>query len=412
MRNHHLALLDALDRTLAAAPRHSALLVLSTSAVPRVDSQRGMRAGDALAQSIESRIAGFLAGAAPDHAGGVYRIDRGRFACLLPALAHPGQAWAAAVRLREHVGAWLSLGPERMPSDTALGIAIFPLHARDSDRLLACALAAVETALASRDRIAAFDAASLAVREEETRLRARLAQALEAQSFDLVFQPKLELATRRAASCEVLLRWHEDRPGPSRFVPILEDDGLLPRLTPWLLNAALRQRAAAGGHWSVAVNLSALELAEPDLPALVAQALATWDTPADALTLEITETTMCKVDAACLARLEDLRRLGVKLALDDFGTGHASLARLAHLPLDELKIDIAFVRALSADARARRVLQSLVELAHALELAVTAEGVEDATTLDIVRELGCDAAQGFYISPPLPAAELSRLRQA
>jgi EAL domain-containing protein (putative c-di-GMP-specific phosphodiesterase class I) len=161
----------------------------------------------------------------------------------------------------------------------------------------------------------------------------------------------------------------------------------------------------------VSLNISAQDLLERDLPDLVGQGLSTWGVSPDRLVLEITETTAMENNVHLHENLALLRRLGVRLSIDDFGTGYSSLARLKILPVDEIKIDVSFVRDMTRSAQDERIVRSVIDLAHHLGMVVVAEGVENRETMDRLAEFGCDLVQGFFISPPLPAGEFARFME-
>ncbi len=238
------------------------------------------------------------------------------------------------------------------------------------------------------------------------------------------YQPKLQLGTSpnatddtaagegRIDGVEALVRWVHPERGlipPDDFIPLAERTGLIIPLTTWVLDAALRQAQLwrrAGRTLSLAVNLSMANLHDPDLPDTIARLLARYALPAALLRLELTES-MIMADppgsAPALARLVDL---GVHIAIDDFGTGYSSLAYLKRLPVDEIKIDRSFVEHASVEATDAAIIQAIVTLGHGLGMRIVAEGVEDQVTLDLVEQLGCDAAQGYQVSRPLAATDV------
>lgn len=235
--------------------------------------------------------------------------------------------------------------------------------------------------------------------------------ALDRGELDVYFQPLVAVASGRVTGAEALLRWR--RPDgvfipPDSFLPAVERSDLIGPLTDFVLDRALA--AASGWHRSgrwigVSVNLATANLAEADLPGRVLTALRRHDVHPQHLTLEITETATIQDGRMATHVLRGLRDLGVELSIDDFGTGHSSLIRLAHFPVSELKIDRAFVTDMHcAD---RPIVATAIQLAKTLGLRVVAEGVEDQRTLDALCELGCDIAQGYYISRPLPAVDLA-----
>jgi diguanylate cyclase (GGDEF)-like protein len=240
-----------------------------------------------------------------------------------------------------------------------------------------------------------------------------LHQALERDELWLGYQPKVELADGNPAGFEALARWNHPTRGPVRpldFIPIAEDSGLISTIGVWALESACRQAAAwrvlSGGlAVPVAVNLAARQLADPKLPDLIAEILDNAGARPDDLVLEITESAVLGDTEAVSKRLRRLRDAGVRVSLDDFSTGYSSLSYLQQLPIDELKIDRAFVSRLSDEQSSTAIIGSVIDLAHAIGLSVVAEGVETIEQFDTLRDLGCDLAQGFYVARPAPAPE-------
>jgi EAL domain-containing protein (putative c-di-GMP-specific phosphodiesterase class I) len=197
--------------------------------------------------------------------------------------------------------------------------------------------------------------------------------------------------------------------GPDLFVPIAEQTGLIRPLSRWVLDAALRQVnrwRQDGLELAVAVNLSMRNLHDPEVPEMIRQLLARWGVPAASLTIEITESSLMADAARAMEALSRLRGMGVSVSIDDFGTGYSSLAYLKRLPVHELKIDKSFVANMATDDNDAAIVRSTVGLAHDLGLSVVAEGVEDQQTWNLLAAIGCDVAQGYFISRPLPPASL------
>ena len=244
------------------------------------------------------------------------------------------------------------------------------------------------------------------------KLAARLERAIGDGALSLVYQPKIALATGGLAGVEALARWDDPDLGPvspARFVAIAEHHELVDLLTDWLLRTALRQSsdwAAQGLDVPLAVNVSALSLRDPCLPDMLQRLCAQEKVPCERLTIEVTESATQHV-VRLLDTLTRIRLKGMGLALDDFGTGYSSLLQLRQLPYSELKIDQAFVRDATASRESRLIIQALINLAHGMGLTATAEGVEDMDTLALLREWGCDAAQGFLMSAPFPGHALA-----
>jgi diguanylate cyclase (GGDEF)-like protein/PAS domain S-box-containing protein len=238
--------------------------------------------------------------------------------------------------------------------------------------------------------------------------------AVREQQFELHFQPLVHLRSGEAIGAEALVRWHHPQRGmvaPLEFISLAEESGLILPLGTWVLEEACRQAVRWPAHLRVAVNLSAVQFGQRDLVGQVAAILARTGLSAQRLELEITESLLIEDSATARNALQALRQLGVRIALDDFGTGYSSLAYLRSFPLDKLKIDGSFVRSLALDAESYAIVRTIVQLAKALRLDITAECVETREQFDALRSLGCTDAQGYWMARPLPAAEaLTTLR--
>jgi diguanylate cyclase (GGDEF)-like protein len=233
--------------------------------------------------------------------------------------------------------------------------------------------------------------------------------ALSRHEFVLHYQPKIDVETGATFGAEALVRWQHPTRGllyPDAFLPAVEQSGQMGAMTQVVLETAVEQLArwrATGLDLSVAVNLSVSDLLDESLGERIAGLLSTHDVPASALELEITESVIMIDPQRAWGVLDALRRLGLRIAVDDYGTGYSALSYLRDLPIHELKIDRSFVAHVTTDARSAAIVRSTIELAHALGLKVVAEGIEDQAALDAVAEFGCDYAQGFHFSRPLPA---------
>jgi EAL domain-containing protein (putative c-di-GMP-specific phosphodiesterase class I) len=240
-------------------------------------------------------------------------------------------------------------------------------------------------------------------------LPSRVRRAMRAGQLSLHYQPKVELASGSVVAVEALARWSHPRRGlimPSEFVPQVEASRLAGPFNRWVLAQAIEQASTwrrVGAPVAVAVNLSPACLQDEALVANVSQLLDLWDLPSDLLWIELTEGAPWAVSGRAGETLEQLVSMGVALALDDFGVGHSSMSRLVQAPMDVVKVDRSFVTAMASDPRRSFVVETAIEIAHGLGLRVVAEGVETRAVWDRLRELGCDWAQGFYISRPVAA---------
>jgi EAL domain-containing protein (putative c-di-GMP-specific phosphodiesterase class I) len=242
------------------------------------------------------------------------------------------------------------------------------------------------------------------------------ARALTEQQLHMVYQPKVSLRDGNITRVEALVRWDDPKFGavePSRFVPLAERHGLIDDLTQWGLRTVLRQWldwCEEGIDTCVAFNISALSLQHLDFPDLVERMCRALDVPTDRLVLELTEGATQPL-VKLIDTLTRFRIKGIGLAIDDFGTGYSSLMQLRQLPFTEVKIDRAFVADVARSRDCQLIIKAIVDLAHGLGLTATAEGVETAEQLRIVRELGCDLVQGYLISPPIEPQQLKAWQQ-
>jgi diguanylate cyclase (GGDEF)-like protein len=298
--------------------------------------------------------------------------------------------------------------------DGSVGIAHHPEHAADATGLLQHADVAMYLAKARRSGVEVYDAGLDRHTRDQLALAGQLRGAIADGELLVLHQPKVDLASGAVVSTEALVRWQHPTEGllaPAAFLGLAEQTNAMGPLALAVLELALRDaatwRSVDGLELEVAVNLAAANLLDVELPGIVAAALERHGLPPSALRFEVTETSMLADPERCVSVLGSLRRLGVGLSIDDFGTGHASLERLATLPVDELKIDRSFITDIASDPTHRAIARTIVDLGRSLGLRVVAEGIEDDECLTIVRSLGCDAAQGFGLGRPVPAAEIS-----
>lgn len=321
----------------------------------------------------------------------------------LPGLMSAGHARLAAHALMRALSTPLDVQGLSLRLQPELGIALYPQHGDSVDGLQRAASAAVERARTAAGNLAEADG-SLA-----QPLFAELAIALRQNALTMVFQPIQSLSLDRRVGYEALARWLHPRSGepvsPALFVPHAEEAGLVPELTRWSLQTALREFHplwSADPSLHCALNLSARAFEDSALSEQIEAALAIWNLPPAALLLEITETALLAEPQRNAGQLSRLRALGVRVALDDFGQGYSSFGYLQFLEVNTLKIDRRFLERLDGP-RERGLVQSMIELAHRLDMAVVAEGVEDHAVHQVLLELGCDEAQGWLYGRPQPA---------
>lgn len=391
-----------LEALLAEAPA-GGLLVVGLSRLAEINFTLGHDVGDRLSREVARRLASAL----PPGAA-LARMGDDSFAVLVPGADRAGAEETAAAALGA-LGAPYREGDVAIDVDAAVGIALAQGPGVPPGDLMRRADVALYAARREGRRALVHEAAMERHGPERLSLMGELRAAIEADALDLAYQPKLDIAARRATGVEALVRWTHPRLGrvaPDVFVPLAEETGNVHLLTGWVLRRAIGQAAAwreAGLDLIVSVNLSATDLGDPALPSRVAAMLRERGLPPDRLRLEVTETAAMRDVEAALAVLRDLAAIGCAIAVDDFGSGQSSFAYLRRMPLRELKIDKAFIMGLAASPDDRAIVRAIVELGRALDLEVTAEGVEDAASLDLLRGWACDHAQGYHVARPMPA---------
>jgi EAL domain-containing protein (putative c-di-GMP-specific phosphodiesterase class I) len=295
-----------------------------------------------------------------------------------------------------------------------VGVAPFDIGRADSLAVLRQAQSAAHDAIDSVTHVAVYSQVEDALYQRRFRLLNDFKAALDSgDQLRLVYQPRVDVASGRCVGAEALLRWNHPQLGaigPAEFIPIVERSGLAQATTEWVLNAALRQQQAwraAGVTLQVSVNVSAANLVEPGFADGVAAGLARYRLPAACLELEITESAIMQQPLKAQATLAQIAALGVGLAIDDFGTGYSSLSYLQQMPADVVKIDQSFIRNLDSDVRQQALVTAMITLSQDLGHRVVAEGVETEAVLAVLRQAGCDEAQGYLFAAPLEAPALA-----
>ena len=403
---------DRIGQAVSAAARSAsqlAVLTLDLDRFKHVNDTLGHHMGDLLLREVAYRLHHAL----QRRTDTVARLGGDEFAVLLPMEGVDG-AKLVARKIVEVLSEPLTIEGHLVDVGASTGIAAYPEHGVDADTLMRRADVAMYSAKRAGTGFEVYDARLEQSTPGRLSLLGELRHAVEHDELALLYQPKVGLAGRSASAAEALLRWDHPERGillPESFVQFAEQTGYIKAVTRWVLNDVFRQCAAwrAGGlDMRVSVNISARDLHNPDFPRALAELAAAHRMRPELVSLEVTESAVMEDPAHALAILERLHEMGVRLAIDDFGTGYSSLAYLKRLPVDELKIDKSFVIGLVRDPDDAAIVRATIDLAHHMGLTVTAEGVEDRNVLETLRRLGCDHAQGMYVSRPLPAAELER----
>jgi predicted signal transduction protein with EAL and GGDEF domain len=332
------------------------------------------------------------------------------------AVVMPGATLSDAENVARAIGDALKIPFEvettSLEMSAAIGIALFPDHALDATTLLRHADVAMYVAKRADIGYAVYEIFADVESEPRAMMEHALRKAIANDELVLHYQPTVDLALRRVTEVEALVRWNHATMGrlaPDRFIPIAEETGLIIPMTRWVLDRALRTVAEwtrDGLDLRIAVNLSAHSLRDSALPRVLERLLAKHGVTANRLTLEITETALMENMDITRHILAKVHALGVMISVDDFGTGYSSLAYLAQLPVDEIKIDRSFVMKMQVEKKDAEIVRWISGLGHVLGLRVVAEGVENEAALATVVHLGCDVAQGYYFTRPLPADDL------
>jgi predicted signal transduction protein with EAL and GGDEF domain len=410
--------------TVARSRRHLiGLLYLDLDRFKRINDTLGHSTGDELLVTVAERLRVNLRASdmvtrpgGRDFAVQLSRLGGDEFTILLSKLSGPEDAEHVARRILREVPKSIEVNGHDVSLTASLGIAIFPIDGQDVETLVKHADTAMYHAKERGGNGYQFFSESMNQTSlRKLRVESRLRRAIEQGELGLHYQPRVDLATRRVVGVEALVRLSDPELGtisPEEFIPIAEDTGLIIPMWEWVLRNACEQSRAwqDAGHspLCLSVNVSARQFLHQDISHLVGQTLKRTRLDAKRLELELTESVMIEGGDHPIYVLKDLKRMGVRIALDDFGTGYSALSYVTRLPLDTLKIDRSFISDLGSDPSAAGVTKAVISLAHSLDMRVVAEGVDCETHLRFLEEHGCDEAQGFLFSEPLPPEELTR----
>jgi diguanylate cyclase (GGDEF)-like protein len=392
-----------------------AVLLVDLDRFKEVNDTLGHQQGDRLLQDVARRVVSGVPGRTM-----VARLGGDEFAILVPAglVSDTAGLVGIAEGLLDALATPFPLAELLVDVGASIGIAACPDHAQAATSLLQRADLAMYTAKARGSGFAVYDPADDRTSRARLGLVAELRTAIERGELRVEFQPIVELASGRTIGAEALCRWHHPTMGlvsPDVFVPVAEASGLIRPLTELVLGSALRHLRTwrdAGHQIGVSVNLSMRSLVDETLPDTVAHLLLETGVPAAAVTLEVTESSFMSEPVRAIGIVSRLSGMGLRLSIDDFGTGYSSLSQLHRLPVDEIKVDRSFVQDLALRREDVAIVRAITDLGRSLGLEVTAEGIEDGRTLQLLAGLGCHNGQGFHLSRPLSPALFDRwLRQ-
>ena len=398
-----------LDQQISEARQgqHSgALVTLDIQRFKHVNAVLGQASGDALLCKVAHRLTAAL----PDAHHLLGRIGGNQFVCLIPR-ADKVSATQLAKRLLHSMDTPFELDGQAIDLMAQAGVTLFPEDGRSANELLSHAEMALTVARRKMSSMMAYNPDMDPDQAASLSLLTELKQAVNRHELQLHLQPKICLSTNAVLGAEALIRWHHPERGlilPEVFIPFVEQTGFIRVLSLWVVDQAAalwRQWHDAGLNLKIAVNLSAHDLMDRDLPQHLHAILTRHQVPPGAMVLEITEGATMDDPAHAALILSRLSELGFLLSIDDFGTGYSSLAYLKTLPVQELKIDKSFVLNMQNDLNDAKIVRSVIDLAHNLGMSVVAEGLESAKSWKLLEGLHCNEAQGFFISPPMPAGE-------
>ncbi len=401
---------DLLESAIGQAARGQvrlAILMMDLDRFKYVNDTLGHGVGDHVLREVSARLQRAVAGAEC-----VARLGGDEFAILVK---HGGETDCAetARAIIDALEEPILFEGQPLDVGTSIGIAHYPEHGHDAQTLVRNADIAMYAAKRNRSGFAIYVSHYDTHQQEHLSLLGELRRAVERGELRLYYQPKISLHTANICAVEALIRWEHPQRGlvpPAQFIPFAEHTGYIKLLTRWVLREAVRQAGEwqrAGLRLQVSVNISARDLMNRDLPDQVAELLDEHGVAASLLCLEITESGFMDDPAHAQKVLDRLAELGVKLSIDDYGTGYSSLSYIMRLPVQELKIDRSFISRMTSDPEISTIVRSTIDLGHNLGLKVVAEGVEELAAWNMLRTLGCDDAQGFFMSQPLPPAALA-----
>jgi diguanylate cyclase (GGDEF)-like protein len=375
-----------------------------------VNDTLGHHTGDSLLVEVARRLSRVIG-----RRGLIARLGGDEFGLVVPGLASVDDAMALARTIEKEIDTPFMIDLLSLEVQVSIGVALAPLSSRDPKILFQHADIAM---YAAKDRHSGVELYDRSIDHSSTRrlcLTGDLRQAIDGNGLYLAFQPQVSLATRRILSLEALARWTHPVFGPvspDEFISLAEQSGMVHTLTRWAIKSSLEELVRwrrCDPDLRVSVNVSARNLIDVSLVTDVRNILREVGLPGEALTLEITESTVMAEPQRSIAVLDRLRELGVRFAIDDFGTGYSSLSYLKRLPVDEVKIDKSFVRDMAIDNDLASIVRSTIDLARNLDLMVIAEGVEDEVTIEMLGDLGCDVVQGYYFARPTGSDEVEQL---
>lgn len=400
--------LESLAENFEKTEETFSVLMMDINRFKHVNDILGHATADILLKGVAERLAVTL----KDTPSVIARIGGDEFGIILPN-QHSDEALKVAYDLRAALEMPIALNDSFVDLSAGFGIANFPEHTKNVELLIGRAEIAMYSAKQKQIGAVVYQSRLDVTSEENLTLSSQIKQAVEQNQLLLFLQPKIDFKTGKVLSAEALVRWMHPERGmlsPDQFIPFAEQTNNISQITHWMINESAKYIAewqANGLDVGVAVNISARDLIDIDLPNKIADTLNKHQLYANSISLEITESSIMEDPARALDTVERIARMGIHLSIDDFGTGYSSLAYLKRLPLNELKIDRSFINNIERDHSDEMIVRSTIELGHNLGLKVVAEGIETKHVWNMLKTMGCDFGQGYLMSKPMPAANFA-----
>ena len=412
---NRMMLHDRLTQAIAHAGREQrkvAVMFLDLDRFKAINDTLGHLVGDKLLKIVADRISSVAR-----TSDTVSRLGGDEFAIMLPYIENTDDIASIAVKLLTSIAGPCVIDGNEIEVTTSIGISVFPEDGNDSESLIAHADAAMYQAKGNGRNNYQFFTHEMNRRTlERILIKNKLSHAMERNELFLLYQPQVDLQSGRIIGAEALVRWDNPVYGkvlPAQFIPIAEENGLIPPIGEWVLREACRQnqewRKLGLMKITMAVNLSVVQFRQKNLGEIIKAILHESGLAPSGLELEITEGVVMQDAEAAILLLEEMKEMGLKLSVDDFGTGYSSLSYLKRFPIDKFKIDQSFVHDLTTDTDDAVIVSTIISMAHSLKLKVIAEGVETAEQLAFLKQQGCDEIQGYYFSQPVSAEQFTKL---
>lgn len=386
---------------------HIALLVIDLDNFKEVNEALGHDKGDLILKLVAQRLQHVLRGSDV-----IARPEGDEFAILLTSMSESEDATRVSKKILQAMEMPFITDGLSLDMRPNIGIALYPEHGDTAELLLQHADIAMHSAQQAKQGMAIYQMDHTYINPRRLSMMGELRKAIMHGGLKLHYQPKVDMITGHTIGAEALLRWQHPELGnvsPDEFIPLAEQTGLIRPLTQWVINETLHQSLLwqqEGIDLCIAINLSACNLSEKHLPKIMDDLLDAWEISPNRINIEITETAMMGEPEQSISILSNIHKMGINLSIDDYGTGYSSLAYLKKLPIESIKIDRSFVKDMCHDENDDIIVRSTINLAHSLGFKVIAEGVEDKATWDQLVAMGCDIAQGYYMSKPLPGRDI------